>query len=480
MNLADLLQFLGIPSHAVANTELKDLKLDSREVRPGDVFVACPGAKFDGREYVAAAVQNGAAVALVDSDDLHLALPMVRIPNLKAKLAELAAFFYGWPAEFLKIIGVTGTNGKTSVTHYIAQLLAAQQHACGIMGTLGNGWYGNLIPSNLTTSDNCSIHRQLAAFLRAGTKFVAMETSSHALDQRRLDFVKFSTAVFTNLTQDHLDYHQNMEDYFCAKAKLFAEFYPEQRIINLDDPYGERLLRTYGGISYSISNAHANIYSDGQQLYTPWGQGTFTNPLIGKFNLANLLAAVGVCGSHGADFKLMLDSIQQLQPVAGRMQTVRLQAADPLIVVDYAHTPDALANALRALQEHSHRKIYCIFGCGGDRDRSKRPLMVEAALAYSDQVVLTQDNPRTEKPEQIIADMLSLDNGTNIDKINVIMDRAEAIRSVISQAQTADIILIAGKGHEDYQIIGNEKREFSDVQSARAALAMRSEQAWLS
>ncbi len=458
--------FLGLSWHG-PDQKLAEIKLDSRQVKPGDLFLAVPGAKFNGRDYITQALENGAAVILVDDPEYKVELPIIQVPNLQLIVAELAAFFYQWPSEQMDIIGITGTNGKTSISHYLAQIFKANRINCGIMGTLGNGQYGRLSKSNLTTSDSCTVQRQLAEFLRQHTKYVAMEVSSHALQQRRLDFVKFSTAVFTNLTQDHLDYHGTMDQYFAAKALLFADFYPERRVINLDSPYGMQLLNTYSGLCYSIYDPTADIYTEHNKIYTPWGTGILMNPLLGDFNLSNILACIAVCGLYGLDFDLILQGVKNLQSVPGRMQKLSYDGG-PQVIVDYAHTPDALENALQALHFYSSGEIYCIFGCGGDRDPGKRPLMLSAALDNSDYVVITQDNPRTEEPDKIVADILSLTADRR--SINVIQDRRQAIQDTIRRAKPEDVILIAGKGHENVQIIGNDEHPFSDAEVALEVL----------
>lgn len=478
MNLTEVSDFLGLPFNG-SSIELQNIQLDSRLVEKGDLFVAVPGLKTDGKAYVQQALDNGAAAVLVEAP--YGDATAIAVPNLKQKLPELAAFFYNYPAHALKIIGITGTNGKTSCSHYIAQILETNNIRCGIMGTLGNGLLHHLSAASLTTGDCCSTQRQFAAFTAQNVGFVAMEVSSHALDQQRLATVNFDTAIFTNLSQDHLDYHADMQDYFLAKTKLFTEFAPKNAVINIDDPYGKKLLQIVSPntkiLTYSLTDSTADLYLDQNQIHTPWGNGTFNSPLIGKFNQANVLACIACCGIYGLSLEAILSKVAKLVAVPGRMQRVAAQHSNqPTVIVDYSHTPDAIIKALQTLRDYKPRTLYCIFGCGGDRDRGKRPLMFRAALEYSDQVVVTMDNPRTEDPQQIVDDILA--GATINSNINIEFDRALAIKQTIARAAVDDIVLIAGKGHEDYQIIGTQKRPFSDLLIAQQALELRSEQPW--
>jgi UDP-N-acetylmuramoyl-L-alanyl-D-glutamate--2,6-diaminopimelate ligase len=477
VNLSAVLKFLGLSNSQ--QCELRNIRLDSRSVQAGDLFVAMPGTKVDGREYIKIAIANGAAAVLaatpysIPSQDV----PIIEVIDLRQRLPSLAAFFYNNPANSLKVIGVTGTNGKTSTSHYIAQILNATQNICGVMGTIGNGLLDALHTSELTTSDPCTVQRELFNLTEQSATHVAMEVSSHALVQQRLLGISFNTAVFTNLTQDHLDYHKNMQDYFNAKALLFTGYPLQNAVINLDDAYAPQLLNLIPAgvnvITYSCSSEQADIYLLDDVLVTPWGNGRFVTNLLGSFNKSNVLASVAVCGLQGVIFSQLLQAVRDLKAVPGRMQLVPNTIVDaPQIVVDYAHTPDAIIKALQALRAHVEGKLYCIVGCGGDRDRAKRPLMLQAAFENSDYVVVTQDNPRTEDPQQIINDMLH--GLPSHSKLEIEMDRARAIQNTINKAEAQDFILIAGKGHEDYQIIGTEKLPFSDVQVAQQALLKRS------
>lgn len=462
------------------HSQLKAIRLDSRQVRHGDLFIAMPGSSTDGRQFIQQAINNGAEAIIAESlglvTEINVKVPLLLAANLKQHIATIATFFYKDPSHSLKIIGITGTNGKTSTSHYIAQLLNLQSEKCGIMGTLGNGFLDSLLDSQLTTSDCCTIQDQLSTFVKLQTRFVAMEVSSIGLIENRLQNTKINTAVFTNLSQDHLDYHGDMEQYFIAKSKLFTDFAPEYCVVNLDDPYSERLLALIPQqsrvVTYSLLDSNADVYCNGNVVTTPWGSSKLVTSLIGKFNVSNVLAALSCCALQNIPLQKLLDSAQHLKPVNGRMQIVSHNiVTDPKVIVDYAHTPEAVEKALQALQEYKINKIYCIIGCGGDRDRSKRPLMLQAAVKHSDVVIITQDNPRTEDPQQIINDML---NGAPLhENVIVQMDRATAISQTIAQATEHDLILIAGKGHEDYQIIGTVKVPFSDVLTASLALEAR-------
>lgn len=472
MALAAALEFVR------SNKHLNNIRIDSRQVETGDIFIAMPGLVTDGRNYIAQAVANGAAAIIAAADGaFSLAefahIPNITIPNLATHLGAIANAFYSAPSQALQIIGITGTNGKTSTAHYIAQLFFAQNINCGVLGTLGNGLYPQLSSSVLTTSDCCSLQQQLAALRAANTSVVAMEVSSQGLDQGRLDSTRVATAVFTNLSQDHLDYHHDMASYFAAKSRLFNEFQPQNCVINIDDLYGTQILKLLDPaskvVTYSLQNPQADVYLSHGYVCTPWGSGALKTNLFGDFNLSNVLAAI-CCGAlHGLPLDAMLTTTVKLQAVSGRVQPVMVDAPGlPTVIVDYAHTPDALTKVLQTLQSYKQGKLYCIFGCGGDRDRGKRPLMLQAAMANSDAVIITQDNPRTEAPLQIVQDILAGTAATKL--ITIELDRATAIAQTIARAKPGDIILIAGKGHEDYQIIGSNKLPFSDYAVAQQCL----------
>jgi len=409
---------------------------------------------------------------------------VISYPDMVQACALVSAAFYGNPAQKLKLVGVTGTNGKTTTTHLIEFFLTQSQQSTGLLGTLYARWQGHQKTAIHTTPFALELQQQLAEAVKAGCKTLVMEVSSHALAQGRVLACPFEVSVFTNLTQDHLDYHKDLEDYFGAKALLFnADYLKGRAVINLDDAYGRRLIDSAAGEvwSYSVENAAADLWmsdlvygSEGVKgvLHTPQGETAFQSPLVGQFNLSNLLAAAGAALHMGVALEAIAQSLPHFTGVPGRMEQVQIQPdQDISVIVDYAHTPDSLENMLRAARPFIQGQMICVFGCGGDRDRTKRPQMGAIAATLSDWAVVTSDNPRTENPEQILQDVVAgIPTATNS---TVIGDRAEAIRTAILQAQPGDGVLIAGKGHEDYQILGTEKVHFDDREQARAALELR-------
>jgi UDP-N-acetylmuramoyl-L-alanyl-D-glutamate--2,6-diaminopimelate ligase len=383
------------------------------------------------------------------------------------------------------MVGVTGTNGKTTTSHLIEYFLLQAQYPTAMLGTLYTRWQGYSQTASHTTPFAVDLQSQLADAVKAGNKYAVMEVSSHALAQGRVKGCGFEVAVFTNLTQDHLDYHRDMEDYFQAKSLLFSDEYLQGRaIINLDDDYGKRLIAQLDSErvwTYSVNDRDADLYTSNLDyqptgvsgiLHTPKGEIAFNSPLVGQFNLANLLAAVGALLHLGVDLQLIADSLPNFAGVPGRMERVQLSSDQNInVIVDYAHTPDSLENLLKAARPFISGKMICVFGCGGDRDRTKRPLMGKIAAQLADLAVVTSDNPRTENPEQILKDVVAgiPDTVTPL----VISDRAKAIATAIKNAQPGDGVLIAGKGHEDYQILGTEKIHFDDREQARIALGDR-------
>lgn len=473
------------------DVEINGLNVDSRLIQPGDLFLACPGIAADGHDFIHAAIEKGAVAVLCEASR-HIfnevvittedgrVIPVFAVPHLLQSIGALASYFYGEPSEHLTVYGVTGTNGKTSVTHYLAACLNALQQTCAVLGTVGNGFLNHLTSSNYTTADAIQLHKMLQDYRSQGAKAIAMEVSSHGLQQGRVNGVHFHTAVFTNLTRDHLDYHGTMENYAAAKRKLFEFPDLQYAVINLDDHYGQQLMQSltasllcYG---YLISDAPyetnelalvqaSQVQYDPQgfsaKVYTPWGQGKITCRLYGHFNLSNVLAVITVLGIQQVDFNRIIELVSNLRGVKGRMELIKTPD-QPAVIIDYAHTPDALEKALQAIKLHAHSKIWCVFGCGGDRDPGKRPLMGNIAELYADYVIITTDNPRHEEPaiiaEQIVGGL------KNKAHANIILDRTAAIDYAITQAHPNDIILIAGKGHEEYQQIGDTKHPYSDQQ----------------
>ena len=499
LRLAALLEGLAaLPPEA--DRAVEGLCLDSRKLRPGEVFVALKGATRDAAAFIDAAIDAGARAVLRESAGREPRLtwrenaageriPLLALPALAGRLGTLADRFHGEPSKYLSITGITGTNGKTSVSQYLAQCLGGRG-PCGVMGTLGAGILngtagGELEQTGHTTPDVLRCHQWLAQMRERGVREISMEVSSHALEQGRVNGIRFDCAVFTNLSRDHLDYHGDMDSYARAKAGLFAMPGLKQAVINVDDARGRELAASLpaglGLLRYGLDARHdpdvlgRDLRLDAQGLsmrvQTPWGSAPLRLPLLGRFNAANALAVLAVLGWKGWNLKQIIACLQRLRPVAGRMQRLGGDGL-PLVVVDYAHTPDALAQALSSVREHAGRgRLWCVFGCGGDRDRGKRALMGEAAARLADRVLLTSDNPRGEDPRAIIDDIREAVATERLAAVEP--ERAAAIALAINEARPEDVILIAGKGHEDYQIIGAERRPFSDLAEARACLQRR-------
>lgn len=463
---------------------IRELTLDSRQVRPGDLFLAVPGMQ-DGRAYIADAVTRGAAAVAYEAEgapEIHdSAALMVPVKGLQAQLSAIAGRFYGEPSRSLTMLGVTGTNGKTTVTQLLAQALEHLGEPCALMGTLGNGFPGNLHSTGFTTPDPIGLQAGLSALKNAGASTVAMEVSSHGLAQHRLAAVDLDVAVFTNLSRDHLDYHGSLEAYAQAKASLFAWPSLRARIVNLDDAFGEQLAQQYAGQglkTYSLERSDADLYCRDIQfglqgvqaaVVTPQGEALLRSSLPGRFNLSNLLAVVASLSVLGYALGDIMAVLPKLQAPPGRMQAL-VRAEQPLVVVDYAHTPDALQQVLTALRPHVGKggKLVCVFGCGGDRDKGKRPLMAQVAEQLADRLLITDDNPRGEDPAVIRAEILA---GLKVaSQAEEYADRGAAIEQAIAQASAQDVVLIAGKGHEDYQEIAGVRHPFSDLQQAMVVL----------
>jgi UDP-N-acetylmuramoyl-L-alanyl-D-glutamate--2,6-diaminopimelate ligase len=487
----------------LANPDVRLVSCDSRRLGAGSVFVGLPGTQADGGRFWRQALQSGAVAALIGAEAAAAEPPgaddpVLVVPDPVAQWAGLlAAAFWGQPSQRMALIGVTGTNGKTTTTHLIEHLA---DHACrpsALFGTLVNRWPGHSVTAQHTTAFADLLQGQLAQAAEAGALIAAMEVSSHALDQQRVAGCRFAGAVFTNLTQDHLDYHPSMEAYFEAKALLFAEpLLAGGSVVNVDDPWGERLAERLALIGASpcwrsslenpaveLTITHLELGGDGVrgQLVSPAGTGAFHTPLVGRFNLMNLLEAVGVLLQQGIPLAPLLEGLASFRGVPGRMERVRVGDGSglPAVLVDYAHTPDGLDNALAACRPFTAGRLICVFGCGGDRDRSKRPQMGAIAARLADQVVVTSDNPRTEDPTRILEDVVAgIPTGTDL---RVEGDRAGGgvgggacgPGAPRGPPRPEDLVLIAGKGHEDYQILGTTKVHFDDREEAEKALRMR-------
>ncbi|MBO3461113.1 UDP-N-acetylmuramoyl-L-alanyl-D-glutamate--2,6-diaminopimelate ligase [Aetokthonos hydrillicola Thurmond2011] len=480
-----------LPEHPVMDEQVKGLKTNSHACGVGDLFIGMPGTRVDGGDFWQSAIASGAIAAIVSPQALQKhpvngAHPCVIAANdMTQACAQLASAFYGYPGQKLKLVGVTGTNGKTTTSHLVEYLLNQAHLRTVLMGTLYTRWQGFVQTAVHTTPFAVELQEQLAQALEAGNQFGVMEVSSHALAQGRVLGCEFEVAVFSNLTQDHLDFHHDMEDYFAAKALLFSPNYLRGRaIINADDSYGNRLIKALDPErvwSYSVNNSSANLWMSDLSyepngvsgiLHTPKGDVKFRSPLVGQYNLENLLAAVGAVLHLGLDLQFVASAIPDFPGVPGRMERVQVSSEQDIsVIVDYAHTPDSLENLLKAARPFIPGKMICVFGCGGDRDRTKRPKMGKIAAELADLAVVTSDNPRTENPEKILEDILAGIPETVTP--TVICDRATAIRTAILQAKPGDGVLLAGKGHEDYQILGTEKIHFDDREHAREALRNR-------
>jgi UDP-N-acetylmuramoyl-L-alanyl-D-glutamate--2,6-diaminopimelate ligase len=459
---------------------------DSRKVSKGCLFIAYPGSASDGRDYITAAIAQGAVAIIQEESGASLIestkVPIINITGLTQHLATLAGEFYHHRADNMHLTGITGTNGKTSVSSYIAQGLELLGEKSGVIGTLGYGAYDNLTNTGLTTPDALYLQQILWQLSQDKFSHIALEVSSHAIAQHRIKGLEFNTLVFTNLTQDHLDYHISMQAYKQAKFNLFSQYKYANALINIDSTAGCELFAQVKAnkISYSLEQSAADIYASNIEqtltgmsalVTTPGGTVTIKTRLLGRFNLSNLLAAIGVWQLYGASLATIAQITEQIEAVAGRMQLISAPEK-PQIVIDYAHTPDALKQALLALQEHrqlhSRGKLYCVFGCGGNRDKTKRPLMGKIANKYADYVIVTNDNPRDEDPGQIIEQIIAgIDGHTSLE---LEPKRAKAIERAISLADKHDWILIAGKGHEDYQEISGERVYFSDLAQVKKSL----------
>ena len=473
--------------HYSGNETIADLRLDSRHIKTGDLFIAVPGFSVDGRQYLKQAEMNGAIASLVHTDDpaCHGQVSredglQISFFQLNRQLSALAVQCYPLTPEKLKLIGITGTNGKTSVSQFIAQLVALYGKRSAVMGTIGNGeWrsedndhFSSLVGSGNTTADPLTLMHQLHNFETSGINVCALEVSSHGLVQGRVEAVPFDIAVFTNLSRDHLDYHGNMESYAAAKKRLTLFSSLKYIVLNLDDATGYEWFAEFSStkcLGFSIQENdkaafgatnieyhQAGVVAD---IYWPQGQGQILSPLLGEFNLSNLLAALTALHLIGFDMTKLLPLVSELLPVAGRMECFSTEGKAALIV-DYAHTPDGLKQALKALKQHASGNIWCVFGCGGDRDKGKRPMMGQIAEEFANKLMITSDNARSENPQAIIDDILA---GLSFpEKALVCVNRIDAIEKVVALAAPDDIILLAGKGHETYQEILGVKHDYNE------------------
>jgi len=476
--LASLCLFLGVDKPTV-DLELIDLFIDSREITPNSVFIALQGEKCHGLDYRETACKQGAKLILSDKKRTEKSSVLVIfVENLAEKLADLSGWFYDNPSQKMKLVGVTGTNGKTSVVHYVAQLCSPYQKVA-VLGTLGNGIFGQLEKTANTTLNSVSLNRKLAEFNRLDVDIVLMEVSSHAIALNRIKGLSFTTLALTQVTSDHLDFHGSVEEYREVKRSLFTNYKADNCVLNLDDKLGKSLnksaLNCSSVISYGLSkqtNIHATdvVYlQDG--LQTKINNNFIKLGLFGYFNLENIMCALGICQSLGLAVDKLVGDLKDLLPVSGRMEIVSIT---PTIIIDYAHTEDALLSILVSAKQHlieEDSKIILVFGCGGDRDKSKRPLMGKVAVKYADKIILTDDNPRFEESTKIMDDILK-NISSEFKNIHCEHDREKAIQLAILKARKEDIVIIAGKGHEDYQDIKGIKYPMSDLLLVNRAKAL--------
>jgi UDP-N-acetylmuramoyl-L-alanyl-D-glutamate--2,6-diaminopimelate ligase len=484
---------------AIEALGVKRLVNDSRALARGDTFVAYPGQARDGRDFIAQAVAKGAASVLWEREgfqwDEQWALANRAVRGLRRHAGEIASRIYGEPSRKLRVVGITGTNGKTTCSQWIAQALTRAGRRCAVIGTLGYGMRPPLRPTANTTPDALWLHAQLADFARRGAQAVTMEVSSIGLDQDRVAGIEFDVALFTNLSRDHLEYHRTMRRYREAKARLFAWESLRHAVVNLDDDFGAELARRirrpglsvlgygFGAGARRARVAGLNLVTDARGISfdarTPWGAARVASPVLGRYNAYNLLGTLAVLLASGISLKRAVAVLSAVKPVPGRLQRLG-GGARPLVVVDYAHTPDALKQVLTTLREllssnpspitHHPSRLICVFGCGGDRDRGKRPQMGSIAARLADRVLVTSDNPRSEDPRAIIGEIME---GASVrpGAVTAEPDRRAAIRRAVAEARGGDVVLIAGKGHEAYQEIGGTRHPFSDAAVAREALA---------
>jgi UDP-N-acetylmuramoyl-L-alanyl-D-glutamate--2,6-diaminopimelate ligase len=484
MALSRLLPDVALPR----DIDVSGLVMDSREVEPGDAFVAIAGFGTHGLAFTAQAQAAGAAAILFEPpapDEYPAPDNAIAVPGLRARLGAMGDLFHGHPSHAMTMVGVTGTNGKTSTVQLLAQAWHLLGHSSGSVGTLGAGRYGQVQPTGFTTPLVLRMHALLGELRDAGVQAVAMEVSSHALDQGRVDGVHYDVAVFTNLTRDHLDYHGDMATYGTAKARLFARPGLSAAVLNLDDAFGHTLshslpddVRAFGVSSRGQAEAALRAESlqfDNRGLAFDLVYGgqahRVRSPLLGRFNVDNLMAVAGVLFALYENPATIAAILSQLKPVAGRMNRLGGDGAQPLVVIDYAHTPDALAQALTSLRAHATARLVCVFGCGGERDRGKRPQMAQIAEAEADLVIVTDDNPRGEDGDVIVADILAGFSAPGA--VTVERDRARAIARAIGLAGPDDIVLVAGKGHEPYQEVAGVRLPFDDTEVAQRALVAR-------
>lgn len=465
---------------------------DSRQVRQGSLYLALFGRHHDARDYVPEAIASGAAAVIVQGGGdwkSHYrdssGVPVLVVDCLRAKIGLIASRYYDHPSAKMSVVGVTGTNGKTSCTQFVAQMLCGMGKSCGVIGTMGAGIYPELEDTGFTTPDAIALQASLSSLAEGGAGYVAMEVSSQGLHQYRTEGTEIDIAVFTNLTRDHIDYHGSMDAYAASKRRLFEQTGLRVGIVNADDAYAATMLdalpRSASSLTFSVTHRRADVYARSlsfttsgykASVVTPWGEVDLQGKLLGAFNFSNVLTSLTTVMSLDDQFDLseVARQVEALSPVTGRMELVGT-CDGVAAVVDYAHTPAGLECALQAVREHTNGQIWCVFGCGGDRDSGKRPMMAEIAQKYADKVVVTDDNPRMEDPDQIIAHIMR--GFSSQESVLIQRDRSLAIDHAIQQAKPGDVVLIAGKGHEAYQDVAGKRSVFSDAAQARLAIRRR-------
>lgn len=495
-SLAALCQGL-VAATILPEVSIANLALDSRRVNSGSLFFAYPGTKTDGRLFIDQALRQGAAAVLYEKKgsfeyaipNEYQHVPVVPVKNLQSIIGYIAARFYNHPSQNMRVFGVTGTSGKSSCSLFLAAALHDTHQPAGVLGTIGNGVFGAIQESSHTTLDPVELQKTLAELQARQVRNVAMEVSSHALCQGRVNGMQFDTAIFTNLSHEHLDYHQNFTNYAAAKRRLFNFPNLQAAVINADDPYGQHWLqelqdrlpvyaysldsKTAKTSTYPITYAqHIQLSTQGisAQIKTPWGSGILRAKQLGRFNLSNLLAVLTALVARGMPLEQALARLANLPQVPGRMEVFG-GGKLPVVIVDYAHKPEALKQVLITLRDCCKGKVWCVFGCGGDRDKTKRPVMGQIAEQYADYLIVTDDNPRNESSKQIVADILQ---GMTAPEVAIVEhDRERAIAHAISCAHQNDIVLVAGKGHENYQLIGEQKIMFSDALTVQRLLIQK-------
>ncbi|WP_170006938.1 UDP-N-acetylmuramoyl-L-alanyl-D-glutamate--2,6-diaminopimelate ligase [Bacillus fonticola] len=487
MKASDLFQrsLLGSLPDEVKALDITGVEQNSRLVKKGHVFICIKGYTVDGHDFVEQAVKNGAALVVAERT-VNVDVPVLVVPNSRRMMGQLAVIFYGAPSQKLSVIGVTGTNGKTSTTHFIEAMFRNLGNKTGLIGTMYYKIGDRSYPTKNTTPDSLTLQRIFAEMVEAGVDVCVMEVSSHALIEGRMHGVDVDVAAFTNLTQDHLDFHDTMTDYLYAKGLLFSQLGSmallngKAAVINADDSYASQLVETSAAPVFTYGlHKHADVRAPewsfdakGLQCTVEVGSETFhlTLPLVGEFMVYNVLAAMTVCLTRGVSPQRCIEAMKAIKGVPGRFELVPALADDVTVIVDYAHTPDSLGNVLKTAKQITERKLWVVVGCGGDRDRKKRPIMASIACEVADHAVFTSDNPRTEEPEKILHDM---EEGVPSRSYTSILDRREAIFYAIEQAERGDVIVIAGKGHETYQILKDRTIDFDDRLVAKECLEAR-------